>query len=100
MTASASQVGGAEREQGAGPVHRLGDRGRLAQAQLAQPADEAHHRLREGASRSGHVLGDDLLLQRRGGVVDVEEEAASAQGLGQLARRVGGEHHERAVGRR
>ena len=47
-----------------------------------------------------HVLGDDLLLELGGGVVDVEEEAASTQGFGQLARRIGGQHHERALGRR
>ena len=45
----------------------------------------------------GHLEPDDLLLELGVGEVDVQEEAATAQRLGQLAGGVGGQHDEGAV---
>src|SRR5699024_8623201 len=45
-----------------------------------------------------HPGGEDLALQLGRREVEVQVEATSLERLGQLAGRVGGEHHERASG--
>src|SRR4051794_3234164 len=84
---------GAEQQQRAGPVDRLGDRRRLLQVERADLPDDLHelagHRLRQ----LGRVQTDDgqLVLDLR--VVQPQIEAAALERLGELARVVRGQQH-------
>ena len=85
----------AEQQQCARPVDRLRDRGRLLQVEVA-------HHVHDLDELARHLLGDlrrvqahDLELALHVGVVEPEVEAAPLQRLGELARVVGGEQHER-----
>jgi hypothetical protein len=89
-------VGGAEQQQRAGPVDRLGDRGRLLQVEVADHPDHLDELARDGLVELGRVQPDDLELVLELRVVEPEVEAAALQRLGQLARVVGGEEHDRA----
>jgi hypothetical protein len=94
------EVADLEGHQGAGPVDRLGDRGRLLELQLAEPGDRRHQLAGHQVVEVGHLRGDDLALALGVGVVEVEVEAATLDGLGELAAGVGGEHDERLLGGR
>jgi hypothetical protein len=84
-----------EGEQRAAPVDRLRHRRRLAQLQGAQHPDGAHERVDERLGQLRDAGGDDAALQVGVGEVEVQEQAAALERLGQLARGVGGEQRER-----
>ena len=67
----------------------------LLQIERAQRADDPGHLVRELVGDPGHLGEHDrpLALERR--VVEVEEQTAPLQGLGELAGVVGGEEDER-----
>ena len=88
-----------QRDQGARPVDRLGDRRRLLELQLAQPADGGDQLLGDPVVEAVDLGGDDLPLPLGIGVAEVQVEAAPLHGLGQLAGGVGGEDDVRASGR-
>ena len=81
----------------AGPVDRLGDRRRLLQVQVAQPADGRDELPGDAVVEVGNLSGDDGPLTLGGRVVEVQEQAAPLHRLGELARRVRGQHHERTA---
>ncbi len=85
----------AEQHEGAGPVDRLGDRRRLLQVELADRPHDAGDLIGEVLADARHLGQHDLLLALHVGVVDVEEEAATLQRLGQLTGVVRGEEHHR-----
>jgi len=73
----------------------LGD---FFQLEGAQRADRANELLGERGRHLRNAGQDDGLLAVGVGIVDVQEQAASLQRLGQLAGRVGGEYDERLAG--
>ena len=75
----------AEVDERAGPVDRLRDRRRLLQVELADRPHDARDLLGELVVDLGHPHPHDLLLALDVGVVDVQEEAAALQRLGELA---------------
>ena len=89
-------LGGAEVVQRARPVERLGDAraasaGRRGRAAAAPPHHLAAQRLGDLRGPRAHDL--DLALEAR--VVDPVVEAAALERVVQLARAVGGQHHDR-----
>ena len=86
-----------ERDQGPGPVDRLGDRGRLLELELAQLDDHGDDLGREARFEVRQVGEQDLTLPVGIGVVDVQVETAPLHGLGQLTGGVGGQHDERTA---
>src|SRR5262245_21317597 len=89
----------AEEDESAGPVDRLAHAGRLLQLELANRADDAGDLVGEVVADSRHLGQHDLLLAVEIGIVDVQVEAAALQGLGELARVVRRQEHERDLGR-
>ena len=85
----------AQQHQRVGPVERLGHRRRLLQLELADRAHDAGHLVGQVVGDVGHLGEDDLLLALHVGVVDVEEEAAPLERLGELTGVVRGEEHQR-----
>ena len=94
------QVLRAEQQQRTGPVDRLGDRRRLLEVELAHHRDHLDELARDGLGQLGRVQADDreLVLDRR--VVEPEVQAAALERLGQLARVVRGQDHDRLRARR
>src|SRR4051812_3913583 len=88
-------VVGAEQDQRARPVDRLGYRRRLLQVEATHHVDDLHELARDLLVQLGRVQADDLELALHVRVVEPQVEAAALQGLGQLARVVGGQQHER-----
>ena len=89
-------VVGAEQQQGPRPVDRLGDRRRLLEVELADHGDDLDELARDRVAELGGVELDDLelVLERR--VVEPQVQAAALERLGELARVVGGQQHDRA----
>src|SRR3954454_18327629 len=88
-------VVGAEQQQRARPVDRLGDRGRLLEIELADHRDDLDELARDGVVEVGRVELDDLELVLELRVVEPEIETAALERLGQLARVVRGQQHDR-----
>src|SRR6478735_8125460 len=88
-------VVGAEQQQRARPVDRLGDRRWLLQVQAADHRDDLDKPAPERVGDLGRVQLHDRELVLELGVVEPQVQAAALEGLGQLARVVGGEQHER-----
>src|SRR5829696_2555343 len=84
----------AEQQERARPVDRLGHRGRLLQLELPDRAHDAGHLVGQGVGDAGNLREHDLALTVQIRVVDVEEQAAPLQRLGQLAGVVRREEHE------
>ena len=93
------EVADLQGDQGARPVDGLGDRRRLLELQLAQPADGGDQLLGDPVVETVDLGGDDLPLPLGVGVVEVEVEAASLDRLGELAAGVGREDDVRPPGR-
>ena len=87
-----------EQQQGAGPVERLRHRRRLFQLQIPDGAHDADHLVGQGLGDAGHPGQHDLLLPLEVGIVDVQEQAAPLEGLGQLPGVVGGQEDQRDLG--
>src|SRR3954468_18096011 len=87
-------VVGAEQQQRARPVDRLGDARRLLEVELADELDDLDELARDLLVELGRVQAHDveLVLERR--VVEPEVEGAGPEGLGQLAGVVGGQQHD------
>src|SRR4051794_28854776 len=88
-------VVGAQQQQRARPVDRLGDRGRLLEIELADHRDDLDELARDGLRQLRGVHADDLQLALGRRVVQPQVQAAALERLGQLARVVGGEQHDR-----
>ena len=88
----------AEQQQGPGPVERFRHRRRLFQLQIPDGAHDADHLIGERLRDAGHPGEHDLLLPLEVGIVDVQEQAATLEGLGQLPGVVGGQEHQRNLG--
>ena len=86
---------GAEQQQRARPVDRLRDRGRLLEVELAHHLDDLDEPLGHLLGQLGRVQADDLELVLARGVVEPQVQAAPLERLGQLARVVRGEQHDR-----
>src|SRR4051812_25130733 len=88
-------VVGPEQEQRAGPVDRLGDRGRLLEVELAHHRDDLDELARDRVVEVGRVELDDrkLVLELR--VVEPQVQAPALERLGELARVVRREQHDR-----
>src|SRR4051812_45586513 len=85
---------GAEQQQGARPVDRLRDRGRLLEVELADELHELDELARDLVVEVGRVQVDDLELVLEARVVEPEIEATALERLGELARVVGGQQHD------
>ena len=96
-TASRVQLLDPEHRQCARPVDGLGDRGRLAQLQLAQPADDVDQLLGQRLREPGVLAADDLQLALGRGVVEEQVQAAPLEGGGEVAGVVAGQDHVRRV---
>src|SRR5262245_31436202 len=90
----------AEQQQGPGPVERLGHRRRLLEVELADRADDPGHLVGQALGDVGHLGQHDLALAVEVRVVDVEEQAAPLERLGQLPGVVRGEEDQRDLRRR
>src|SRR4051795_12671730 len=88
-------VVGAEQEQRARPVDRLRDRRRLLEVELADELDDLDELARDALVELGSVQAHDLELVLELRVVEPEIEAAALERLGELARVVGGQQHDR-----
>ena len=88
-------VVGAEQQQRARPVDRLGDRRRLLEIELADLVDDLDELARDRLRQLGRMQADDLELVLGARVVEPQVQAAALERLGQLARVVGGEQHDR-----
>ena len=94
------ELGGAEVGQGARPVEGLRDARRLEQVVAgAQLLDEPDDLAGERLAHLGRPRADDLDLALEARVVDPVVEAAPLERVVQLAGAVGGQHHERRLGR-
>ena len=93
LKTSGVDVVGAQQQQRARPVDRLGDRRRLLEVQLAHEAHQLDQPAGDRLRQLGGVQAHDrqLVLGRR--VVEPQVQAAALERLGQLARVVGGQHH-------
>src|SRR5215208_6411336 len=91
----AVDVLGAQQQQGAGPVDRLGDRRRLLEVQGADHPDHLDQLAGHRVGELRRVQAHDLQLVVARGVVEPEVQAAALERLGQLARVVGGQQHDR-----
>jgi hypothetical protein len=81
------------------PVDALGDARCLLQLERAQRADRPDQLLGERIDHLGHPAQHDRLLALGVGVVEVQEQAAALECLGQLTGRVRGQHDEGLAGR-
>ena len=92
-----STVGGqlldAEHGQRPGPVDGLGDRGRLAQLEVAQSADDLDEPRRQRLGEPGLLGADDLQLALGLGVVEEQVQAAALQRGREVTGVVRGQHH-------
>jgi hypothetical protein len=88
-------VGGAQQQQGPRPVDRLGDRGRLLEVQVAHHGHDLDEPARDLLAQLGRVQAHDRELVLEVGVVEPQVQAAALERLGQLARVVRGEQHDR-----
>src|SRR3954452_14437876 len=88
-------VVGPEQDQRARPVDQLRDRRRLLQVEPAHHVHDLDELARHVLAQLGSVEADDLELALDVRVVEPEVEAASLEGLGQLAGVVRCEQHER-----
>ena len=95
----AVDVVGAEQQQRARPVDRLGDRGRLLEVERAHHVHDLDELARDVLAELGRVQAHDLELALDVRVVEPEVEAAALERLGQLARVVRGQQHERVRAR-
>src|SRR4051794_17217939 len=86
---------GAEQQQRARPVDRLRDRGRLLEVELADELHELDELARDLVVEVGRVQVHDLELVLQARVVEPEIQAAALERLGELARVVGGQQHDR-----
>ena len=91
----AVDVLGAEQQQRARPVDRLRDRRRLLEVEVAHHVHDLHELARHVLGEVGGVQAHDLQLALDVRVVEPQVEAAALERLGQLARVVRGEQHER-----
>ena len=73
--------------------------GILAQVQLAQTLHQRHGPGGQALVQLRHVQAQNLELGFLRGVIDEDVEAATAQGLGEFARVVAGEHDGGAMAR-
>ena len=87
-------VAGAEQQQRARPVDRLGDAGRLLEVELADLVDDLGQLPGDRLVELGGVEADDLELVLEVRVVEPEVEAAALEGLGELAGVVRGEQDD------
>src|SRR5213080_4215658 len=92
-------VVGAEQQQRARPVDRLGDRRRLLEVELADELDDLDELARDALVELGGVQAHDVELMLERGVVEPEVEAPALERLGQLAGVVRGEQDDRAGAR-
>src|SRR4051794_27998941 len=90
---------GAEQQQGARPVDGLRDRRRLLEVELADELHELDELAGDLVVELGRVQAHDLELVLERGVVEPQIQAAALQGLGELARVVGGQQHDRVGAR-
>jgi hypothetical protein len=90
----AVDVVGAEQQQRAGPIDRLGDARRLLQVELADLVDDLDELAGDRVRQLRSVEADDLQLMLELGVVEPEIQAPPLQRLGQLARVVAREQHD------
>ena len=88
-----------EHGQGRDPVDCLGDPGRLGQVQRAQPGDATAAAEGQRLAAAGHPAAHDLGDPGRAGVVDPVVQAAAGQGVVKVPGPVGGEDHDRRMGR-
>ncbi len=91
----AVDVVGAEKQHGARPVDRLGDRGRLLEVERADHVHDLDQAARELLVEIGGVQAHDLDLALYARVVEPQVQAAALQRLGQLARVVRREDDDR-----
>src|SRR4051795_7263167 len=88
-------VVGAEQQQRPRPVDGLRDRRRLLEVELADHGDDLDELARDRVVEVGRVELDDLQLVLELRVVEPEVQTAALQSLGQLARVVRGQQHDR-----
>src|SRR3954469_9501086 len=88
-------VVGPEQQQRAGPVDGLGDRRRLLEVELAHHRDHLDELARDLVVEVGGVQLDDLQLVLERRVVEPQVQTAALERLGQLARVVRGQEHDR-----
>src|SRR2546425_5268545 len=88
----------AEQEQGARQVQRLRPRGGFLERERPDRADHASHLLGQRRVDLGDPRPDDPRLPLDVRIAHVEEQAPPLQRLGQLARVVRRQHHERRPG--
>src|SRR3954447_21063250 len=88
-------VVGPEQEQRARPVDRFGDRGRLLEIELADHRDDLDELARDRVVEVGRVQPDDLQLVLELRVVEPQVQAPALERLGELARVVRRQQHDR-----
>src|SRR3954447_16567387 len=88
-------VVGAEEHQRARPVDRLGDARRLLEVELAHELDDLDELARDAVVDLRRVEAHDVELVLQGRVVEPQVQAAALERLGELARVVGGQQHDR-----
>src|SRR5579885_304172 len=88
-----------EAHQGARPIERLGDRGRLLHAGLANRTDEARRLLRQARIELGNLELDypAFLIDR--GKIDEQMKTTTAERLRELAGAIRGQHHRGMLAR-
>ena len=89
------EVLGAEQQQRARPVDRLGDRRRLLEVELAHLLHDPDELARDRLAQLGRVQPHDLQLVLDVRVVEPQVQAAALERLRQLARVVRGQQHDR-----
>src|SRR5437763_368064 len=87
-----------EEHQGPGPVQRLGHRRMLLELETAKRAHDAHDLVRQMVGDLRHPGQHDRLLPVELRVVDVQVQAPTLEGLGQLAGVVRREEHQGQLG--
>ena len=92
-------VVGAEQQQRARPVDRLRDRGRLLEVELAHHLDDLDEPLGRPSRAARARAGARSRARARLGVVEPQVQAAALERLGQLARVVRGQQHDRVRAR-
>ncbi len=82
-----------------GPVEGLGEAGGLAEIQIAGLAQELDHLYGECIAKLREAGANDFNLPVEFRVADIEKETASAQRIGDHARTVTGQDHQRLLPR-
>ena len=91
---------GVQQQQRARPVDRLADRRHFLQVQLAQAVDEAHQLRAQLRRNLRHARIDDALLELDVRERNVQVQAAPLQRVGDLARVVARQEHQRRLAAR